>query len=69
MKKYLTKIFLTIALIVGFSIGVSAQKQDDKKKTPKPKPPKIIPKDKKPKDKDKDKKPPMIAKSLQARVK
>ncbi len=53
----LQKILLTLAMVVGLSLGVSAQKNDPKK-PPKPPPPVINPGDKKPpKGDDKPKKP------------
>ncbi len=61
MKKHLSKILFTLIMIVGFSLTVSAQKQDkDKDKPPRRDLPKIVvPKSPKPPkdDKDEDKKP------------
>ncbi|MGI8544912.1 MAG: hypothetical protein ACR2MD_15745 [Aridibacter sp.] len=57
MKKHLIKLIFTFALVIGFSLNVSAQQDDKKKPPPKPKPPVIVPKEKpKPKEDDDDKK-------------
>lgn len=61
--KNLKQLLLAIALVVGFSLTASAQKNDPKNPPPKKDPPSVpvVPKDKpkddKPKDNDKGKKP------------
>lgn len=55
MMKALRQILLLAAIMVGFSLTAMAQRQDDKRDTPKKdKPPKIRVEDKKDRDKPKD---------------
>jgi hypothetical protein len=56
--KMLRKLMFVCAVVVGLSVGASAQKgHDDQKKPPKPPPPVINPAPPKPKGDDKPKKP------------
>ena len=49
--KILKQIFLTMAIVVGLSFGISAQDKDQKQRPPKD-PPKIVPGDKENKQKE-----------------
>jgi hypothetical protein len=64
MMKRFSQIIFTFAMVVGMALSVSAQKDDQKERPPKPKPPVVDPKEKPPrgnppKGGDKPKKPEM----------
>ncbi len=50
--KNLQKILITIAMVVGLSLAVSAQKEEPKKPPPKGEAPVVVPKPKNPKPKE-----------------
>ncbi len=54
--KVLQKLIFTVAMVIGLTFAVSAQK-DDQKKPPKPPPPVVTPQPKPPPDSNKPKKP------------